>query len=169
MNKPIKNCYWVIDGEFLAGEYPRSISKKHSLPKLKAFLEFGIECFIDLTENDGYLEPYSYLVKNLSDKNITIKNFPIVDMSIPNTPEYTKEILNFIDESLGNNKKVYVHCWGGIGRTGTIVGCWLSRHGFRGEKALVRLKELWRHCYKSTIYDSPQTIEQTNYVINWSE
>ena len=24
--------------------------------------------------------------------------------------------------------RVYVHCWGGVGRTGTVVGCWLVRH-----------------------------------------
>ncbi|WP_188406321.1 protein-tyrosine phosphatase family protein [Psychroflexus salis] len=22
-------------------------------------------------------------------------------------------------------KKVYVHCWGGVGKTGTVIGCFL--------------------------------------------
>ncbi|MFZ5949388.1 MAG: fused DSP-PTPase phosphatase/NAD kinase-like protein [Candidatus Rifleibacteriota bacterium] len=26
-------------------------------------------------------------------------------------------------------KPVYVHCWGGLGRTGVVVGCWSRRHG----------------------------------------
>ena len=37
------------------------------------------------------------------------------------------------DEGL---EPVYVHCWGGIGRTGTVVGCWLVRHGMTGDEAL---------------------------------
>ena len=67
------------------------------------------------------------------------------------------------------NRKVYIHCWGGIGRTGTIVGCWLSRHGYKGDNALSKLKELWQTCGKFYTSDSPETKEQENYIINWSE
>ena len=28
-----------------------------------------------------------------------------------------------------------MHCWGGVGRTGTVVGCWLVRHGLDGGDA----------------------------------
>lgn len=37
---------------------------------------------------------------------------------------------------------VYLHCWGGIGRTGTIVGCWLARNGFPGKAALCLAESL---------------------------
>ena len=30
-----------------------------------------------------------------------------------------------------DGRKVYVHCWGGVGRTGTVVGCYLVRQGER--------------------------------------
>ncbi|WP_374108489.1 hypothetical protein [Nostoc sp. XA010] len=30
-----------------------------------------------------------------------------------------------IDRALNGQEKVYVHCWGGIGRTGIVVGCYL--------------------------------------------
>ena len=38
--------------------------------------------------------------------------------------------LDVIDHHLRDGCNVYVHCWGGSGRTGTVVGCWLRRHGY---------------------------------------
>ena len=38
-------------------------------------------------------------------------------------------ILDAIDDSVKVGKPVYVHCWGGVGRTGMVIGCWLLRHG----------------------------------------
>jgi len=33
------------------------------------------------------------------------------------------EILDTIDAALSAKRIVYVHCWGGVGRTGTVIGC----------------------------------------------
>jgi protein-tyrosine phosphatase len=35
-----------------------------------------------------------------------------------------------------------VSCAGGIGRTGTVVGCYLARHGMQGEAALEEILQL---------------------------
>ena len=43
-----------------------------------------------------------------------------------------KRILDDVDEAIAGGGLTYVHCWGGIGRTGTVVGCWLVRHGLEG-------------------------------------
>jgi len=170
MTRPTKNCYWVVDGKFLAGEYPRDISEDSSKLRIKALLNAGIDCFINLTEEIEHLERYDYLVENLSDnKEIILKRFPIRDVSVSKSMEYTSEILDFIDDQLTLNHKIYIHCMGGIGRTGTIVGCWLSRHGYKGEKALGKLKELWVHNEKSEWCNSPETPTQENYIIHWSE
>ena len=37
--------------------------------------------------------------------------------------------LDEIDRLLEDGRTVYVHCWGGVGRTGLVVGAWLIRHG----------------------------------------
>jgi hypothetical protein len=80
-----------------------------------------------------------------------------------------KAILDQLDESLGAGRRIYLHCWGGIGRTGTTVGCYLVRHGLNGEQALRQLAEWWQEVPKSRIHpSSPETREQVNFVLNWA-
>jgi protein-tyrosine phosphatase len=70
---------------------------------------------------------------------------------------------------MANGEMVYVHCWGGVGRTGVVIGCWLARNGSMGESALLRLRQLWQHCPKSRTRQSPETAEQEGYIIGWKE
>ena len=37
---------------------------------------------------------------------------------------------------------MYVHCWGGIGRTGTVIGCWLAGQGLGYDDIVERLASL---------------------------
>ncbi|MDE2844508.1 MAG: dual specificity protein phosphatase family protein [Chloroflexota bacterium] len=163
--KPIDNCYWVVPGSFLAGEYPRNLDEPSSIEKLAALKEGGVEVFIDLTEEGDRL-PYSQW---LDPDTQTHRRFPIRDVSVPSSPELTTAILDTIDDSLAEGKTVYVHCMGGIGRTGTIVGCWLSRHGKSGNEALDRLAVLWEDCPKSAWTRSPETEAQRRYVRDWND
>ena len=39
-----------------------------------------------------------------------------------------EQILDAIDRGIARGHAVYVHCWGGKGRTGTVVGCHLIRN-----------------------------------------
>ena len=168
--RPIEHCYWIVPGKFLAGEDPRvKRSKQKSEQKIKKLLSAGVTCFINLTEPEDGLESYDYLVKQLSNKTVLTKLFPICDVSIPYSHNQTVEILDTIDTIIAEQGRIYLHCWGGVGRTGVIVGCWLARHGYKGEAALEKLHELWSHCPKSERRISPETYEQENYVRNWSE
>ena len=56
ITRPIENCYWVILGKLLAGEYPRNVDEESSRPKLAALTGAGISAFIDLTK-EGDLPP----------------------------------------------------------------------------------------------------------------
>jgi len=163
--KPIDNCYWVVPGSFLAGEYPRNLDEPSSIEKLADLKEGGVEVFIDLTEEGDRL-PYSQW---LDPDTQTHRRFPIRDVNVPSSPELTAAILDTIDDSLAKGKTVYVHCMGGIGRTGTIVGCWLSRHGKSGNEALERLAVLWEDCPKSAWTRSPETEAQRRYVRDWND
>lgn len=164
-SQPIEHCYWVVPGKFLAGEYPRNLDDESSPAKLAALADAGIAAFIDLTE-EGELRPYRQWLNPPSQSH---QRFPIRDLSPPATAELTVSILNAIDEHIGNGRPVYLHCWGGVGRTGTIVGCWLARHGYPGAAALERLRELWSACPKSALTQSPEMPAQRRYVRDWSE
>ena len=164
--RPIEYCYWVVPGQLLAGEYPMvKNDEAASRAKLADLTKAGVNTFIDLTQ-DGELSPYSQWLD--SDRQ-TYYRFSIFDLDIPDSPETTAKILDTIDAHSAKGDVVYLHCWGGVGRTGTIVGCWLARHGYLGPTALERLAELWATCPKSAWKPSPDTEEQARYVRGWTE
>ena len=162
--RPIEHCYWVVSGKLLAGEYPREVGDvKGSRAKLDALTDAGIVSFIDLTE-EGHLLPYAQWLEGAEHHR-----FPIRDLSTPKSPELATAILDAIDENIRNDHPTYVHCLGGIGRTGLIIGCWLARHGYEGEAALERLRELWTSNPKSAWAKSPETRTQERYILEWKE
>lgn len=161
MSKPIEHCYWVVPGRLLAGEYPGNIQHQAAKERIEAFQRCGISAFINLTQPHE-LTPYEELLTEA-----THHRFGIRDVSVPYSHEQTSTILDTIDIHLQEGRNVYVHCWGGVGRTGVIIGCWLARHGLYGKDALVRLRELWKECPKSGWKISPETPQQEHYIINW--
>jgi protein-tyrosine phosphatase len=78
-------------------------------------------------------------------------------------------ILNQIDMCIKYDKPVYAHCWSGKGRTGTIVGCYLARHGFAaGNDVIEMIKELRKNT-RDFSDPSPETKKQINMVVNWGK
>ena len=58
------DSFWVMPGRLLAGPYPGAADKQEASAKLNAFLDVGVTCFIDLTEEgEGPpLHPYEQLL-----------------------------------------------------------------------------------------------------------
>ena len=170
-DRPLPNSYWVIPGRFAAGEYPGAKDFHEAAPRLRALLRAGIDHFIDLTE-PRELEPYD---GTLADEaralgaSATHERLSIRDVSVPRSPAEMVAILDAIDRALGEGRSVYAHCWGGVGRTGTVVGCWLVRHGRTGEDALTQVAEWWQGMEKADRRRSPETREQRTYVREWAE
>ena len=167
------NTYWVVPGRFAAGEYPGATSRRQAVGRLRTLLRAGIDHFINLTERHEPLEPYAEVAAQEAGQlgmEVVHARHPIGDMRVPRRPQQTAGILDAIDEALADGRNVYVHCWGGIGRTGTVVGCWLVRHGRTGDEALAQIADWWLGMEKRHIHPrSPQTREQRNYVRNWTE
>lgn len=162
-DRPIENCYWVEPGRLLAGEYPRDLGLTPSVEKIAALIDAGISAFIDLTSPEDELPPYDHLIGSA-----VYERFPIHDMSVPESPEHAARIIARIEDHLDAERTVYVHCWGGIGRTGLVVGCWLRSRGLAGDEALERLQELWAECPNSAWWPYiPQTAEQIEWVREW--
>lgn len=167
---PILESYWVEEGRFLAGEYPGGYDLESTRRRMDRFLEAGINTFIDLTQSDELAAYDSVLNKRtrIYDIPTAYHRFAIRDQSIPSR-ETMITILNTIDEAIRNDKCVYVHCWGGVGRTGTTVGCYLIRHGLTPQQALIRVDSLFKTRPPSYHSTSPETIEQFEFVRGWRE
>ena len=170
--RPISNSYWVLPGKFAAGEYPGHKNDSEAKEKLRTLLNAGINHFIDLTDERDGLEPYAQMAQEESQllgRSFDWESHAVRDASVPSREDMAK-ILDSIDEAIANGKTVYLHCWGGIGRTGTVVGCWLSRQGYPGEKALAQIAKWWKGVEKYRRRpESPETPEQRQYVLNWNE
>lgn len=170
---PFDNCYWVEPGRLLAGQYPGDPDDERAARKLRGLLAVGVRHFIDLTEPDeftrsGPLRPYAGLLEDLGREAVTAERIPIRDMSVPDAATM-KLILDAIDARMRDGGAVYVHCLGGYGRTGTVVGCMLLRRGKTRQAdifdAIVELRKGIRH----SLFDSPQTREQRDFVRGWRE
>ncbi|HBG74688.1 MAG: hypothetical protein A2X25_11695 [Chloroflexi bacterium GWB2_49_20] len=170
-NRPIPNSYWVIPGRFLAGAYPAEYDRSLTRSKMTAFLNAGFDTFFNLT-GENELPAYQPTLMDEAvfyDRQVFHERFSITDKGLPSRTSMIT-ILDAIDQSLASGHKLYLHCWGGIGRTGTTVGCFLVRHGLSGQAALHKLASLYRTAAQSKLYpNSPETREQIDFILNWHE
>ncbi|HVM71699.1 MAG TPA: hypothetical protein VMT91_08065 [Anaerolineales bacterium] len=170
--KPIPETYWVLPGSFLAGAYPlTALDETVAHLCMASFLEAGLNSFIDLT-SPGELPPYLPVLQQESAHYgipVDYQRLVIQDKGLPSR-EQMAACLDAVDAALAAGRKVYLHCWGGIGRTGTVVGCWLVRHGLAGRQALLRLNELYQASAQSHLYPhSPETAAQVAFILGWTE
>ena len=167
---PIENSYWVIPGRFRAGEHPARGSVDGTKLKLRWLLGLGINYIMDLTEPGEADVDYPILIDNeAASLNIKViyKRSSIQDWSVP-SQDMIGEILNMIDSAHAEGKNIYIHCFGGRGRTGTVVGCYLARHGRTGIEALKMIQEL-RKDIPDDDKQSPETNKQRKMVLEWTK
>ncbi len=171
---PHPNCYWVPNSSVLAGEYPAHRDDASSRARLRAILDAGVRVFIDLTESNEGLRAYDVmLLEEAAALGVAVRHhrFAIPDMSIPASNGTMHDILDVLDAAAAANEIAYVHCWGGVGRTGTVVGCLLVRRGHSGIEALAQVKQLFAGMSAAKLArhpdGSPETEPQRAYVRSW--
>lgn len=168
---PFKNSYNVIPNKLIAGEIPASQTEQKSYKKLSGLVNLNIKAVINLMEAEeknrsGELfYNYSEFLKLYK---IETHRFPIRDGSITSIKRMT-EILNLIDEYISKNKMVYVHCWGGVGRTGMAVGCYLKRHGIADNNNVLNQIDTLKINTPIASRMSPETIEQQDFILSWNK
>ncbi len=169
-NLPIPESYWVEENRFLAGEFPGSYNPETTRSRMDTFLDAGIDTFIDLTQAHELASYESILKEQARTYKIdpSYHRFAIRDHDIP-SHEIMTAILDTIDETLQKGGGVYVHCWGGVGRTGTVVGCYLVRHGHTPQQAIERVHTLFRTRPQNYFATSPETAEQFEFIRSWRE
>ena len=168
----IPQHYPIEAGKLYGGEYPGHREPAIARIRLRHLITLGIRTFVDLTAPADRMAPYEGLLVELENEAggpLRRISLPIADMGIPEAGETMQTILRHIRESSSLSPAVYVHCWGGIGRTGTVVGCWLRECGYDAESAVKHVQHLYSsHMPKVRIHpESPQTPAQRDYIRFW--
>ncbi len=174
---PATRCYWVVPGRLLAGAYPGSADAAAHEARLATLWKAGIRTFVTLmeeneTNNDRQpFAPYAEGLRKLasaSGERVAFPRFAIVDQSIP-ARETMTAILDAIDRELADGRPVYVHCFGGIGRTGLVVGCWLLRHGLASASDVLDvLARLRQKDVERAGRSSPENGVQRKFLASWT-
>lgn len=134
---------------------------------MSALLEAGITDFYDLTETHE-LHPYEPLLQELAkakDSKVVVQRFAIKDVDVPDSVPL-EAVLSALAATVSAGRKAAVHCWGGVGRTGTVLGCYLVRTlHISGEEALARIAHEWEGVEKRNRKpNSPETAAQCQLV-----
>jgi rhodanese/phosphatase family protein len=154
----LEGCYWVEEGRLLAGPYP------HARDRITRLRNLGVTLFVDLTEAGEYGSlPYDGLLGD----GVRAVRRPMRDFAAPPRAQ-VRDVLDLIDAELADGGVVYLHCYGGLGRTGTVVGCYLVRHGTPPGDTLAAIGRL-RADSGTADRPSPESEEQRRLVESWRD
>lgn len=117
----VLNFSWVIENWLAGVSYPRSEDAIALLRKL------GVQALLNLSEE-------SLPVDLLTKYWLYMEHLPVADFTAP-TLDQVKRALAIIDGFLAQGLPVAVHCGAGLGRTGTILACYLVSQGSSAKDA----------------------------------
>ncbi len=120
------NFSWLLQGKLAGSGMPTSYEEINWITKQ------GVRSIVTMTEQglpDSWVQGLEYL------------HIPTEDLSAPDIEKIVAAV-DFIDEKIKNNEPVMVHCAAGIGRTGTILACYLIKHQkMSAKEAIEKIRE----------------------------
>lgn len=177
-NPPTIRSYWVVEGKFLAGAYPGSPDENKHRQRIQQLWDAGLRTFINLVEEDEAnksrqpFRRYDDVLRELArhdGERVAHLRFPVPDLSVPSI-DRMRSILDAVDLAFAANRPVYVHCFGGVGRTGTAVCCWLLRHGLASPANVIQiLQDLRQADHQTKQRKAPENNKQIEFVESWVE
>lgn len=146
-----KNAYF--------GGYPTKTEFNELLQKVR------ITEFIDLTtikERQSLSYNYEFDLKN--NRNISYRNYCILDNKIPKCTETFLKLVLFTAEKIKKNTAVYIHCKGGHGRSSLFVAClFMYLLSYNSEQSLYQTKEV--HKQRKNLKDKYKDIEVPSSIL----
>ena len=125
----LPNLGWLFENKLAAMAYPQSEDA------FTLLYQIGIREVHNLSET-----PLPYEAPNTL--GLLTRHIPIADFSAP-TLQQAKEAVTVISSCLDRNMPVAVHCLAGLGRTGTILACYLVGMEMSANNAIIIIRE-WR-------------------------
>jgi atypical dual specificity phosphatase len=119
------NFIWLIPGEVAGHKAPLS---REDLLYLK---QRGIMALVRMAELDKARVTNSHVVE----LGFTDCHVPVSDFTAP-TKDQINKIVTFIKASITEGRPVGVSCGAGLGRTGTILACYLVSLGYNALEAI---------------------------------
>ena len=116
---------WFEGGKLAACRYPDDKA-------LQALADAGVTLIVNLHERAHTRE----LLDRLGVREV---HLPVRDFTAP-TADQLESGVNAIVSALESGGRVAVHCGGGLGRTGTLVACYLVQKGVDPEAAIAQVR-----------------------------
>ncbi len=165
---PLGLSYWVEEPWLLAGPFPGHADPQVAERQLRGLLDAGIRGVVDLMEEDPRgAPPYGpQLARLAAERGLHVPRwiFPIEDHDVP-SPAAMRALEARLARARRDGRPLYVHCWGGRGRTGIVAAVALVRAGLARPDDVLEVLAARRTGLPG---ESPERAEQVEFVRRWT-